>query len=831
MGNMNMKETKEIREIIEAVQKGDLETLQSINNKEAQDNDDESLDLRSIKVDGENLLHMAIKKGNQEVVEYLISKGMSVVEEDVFGYPPLLIAAFYGHTKLFQYLHTKAGCSLTDKDPRENPALLVAAEKGHRELVNYLLKNKLAEISECNKEGYNVLAMACISGNNLLIEDLINHYGLHPNQQKQFLNGANLLMLAAEAGHFDTLKLLIKLGCHQFHETNTLGDTVLMIAARANQFNIVEYLIKNKYSKSNERDSGGCTILLYAAQFGQNDMIDFLIENGYSTFDEKDNQENNALLFAANKGKINTVIHLLKKYKLDPKSANCLGNTMIHMAATANQVAMFDYLLKNNLATLNDKTKHGLNAAYAAAYCGSISILNYLYEKEGLSIFELDENGDHLLGIATERGHLEAIKFLIKCGAYVDLKNKKGLTAVKIAWNRPHHCMGREKVIRVLEAARRMVYGELGAERDNSTDDSDGDNTTDSQVKVLGDALNARRAADGNTGLHFAIQKGDEAAVKMLLDRAARLDIPNKKGETAWDLAVKCDNTDIKLMMGIRMIFELSGKLLNSKENKEAMQKLLDSVVESTYQFTQDKSLKLKDKRLRILFANVITLPAKPQFRPVEGCNLLLEVSEKYVKDYPIANYRIFELLMGGHVRIQYKPDGKPAAVPVGSVVKDNKFTLKSIDEDLEDETHSDAIETAARLRNQIKYFLLSGCEEIDLINKLIAQYSLGNEESMKGINLFTLKNVELQLLLMDKLREQSIEIARLKNQLAVLNNKVEANPLLPQFKNLSDGKGNDADVSKLSASSPNTSHSNSRNLNASNLNKPKIIFSLCAPK
>jgi len=83
-------------------------------------------------------LHIAAKKGQIEIVEYLVHKGIDVnIKGDIFDASPLRVAAGEGHIEIVKYL-LQSGAELDVSLAKRNP-LFAAIYGGHKEVVEHLV--------------------------------------------------------------------------------------------------------------------------------------------------------------------------------------------------------------------------------------------------------------------------------------------------------------------------------------------------------------------------------------------------------------------------------------------------------------------------------------------------------------------------------------------------------------------------------------------------------------------------------------------------------------------------------------------------------------------
>ena len=113
-----------------AIKRGDINSVKELisNNKEI---------LHTMTPFG-SWLHVAAKKGQIEIVEYLVHKGIDVnIKGDIFDASPLRVAAGEGHVEIVQYL-IQSGAELDVSSAKRNP-LFAAIYGGHKKIVEYLV--------------------------------------------------------------------------------------------------------------------------------------------------------------------------------------------------------------------------------------------------------------------------------------------------------------------------------------------------------------------------------------------------------------------------------------------------------------------------------------------------------------------------------------------------------------------------------------------------------------------------------------------------------------------------------------------------------------------
>ena len=204
------------------------------------------------------------------------------------------------------------------------------------------------------------------------------------------------LMLAAERGHLPTVRLLISLGTN-INETNEFRQPALLYAIRENHVSTVNLLLK----------SGADPNLVMV----DGDFV--LREAATSSIDLK-------------------ICRSLLKSSADPRIANKMGSTALHIAAFHGRADVARLLIRAG-ANVNhrDRLGHGPLTCAISRNHKNVAIL-------------LLENGadprlqPEALGVAAWDGHLQFVEKLIENGWDVHSKSHQGRTPLQHARNRKH---------------------------------------------------------------------------------------------------------------------------------------------------------------------------------------------------------------------------------------------------------------------------------------------------------------------------------------------------------------------------------------------------------
>eukprot|EP00038_Savillea_parva_P005785 m.159972 g.159972 ORF g.159972 m.159972 type:complete len:764 (+) comp11885_c0_seq1:337-2628(+) len=172
----------------------------------------------------------AANGGQLEMAEWLLDHGASLTEADYDGYTSLILAACGGNIDLVRFFIRK-GAVIKERNSNGDTALLLASYCGHRDLVDWLLKNG-STLDEKNETGMGALISAANGGVPDVVELLIQRIaeagpdcadGIESTDE----GGYTPLLLAAQRGHLEVVKLLAQYGANvqavtTLHQNNAI---------------------------------------------------------------------------------------------------------------------------------------------------------------------------------------------------------------------------------------------------------------------------------------------------------------------------------------------------------------------------------------------------------------------------------------------------------------------------------------------------------------------------------------------------------------------------------------------------------------------------------
>ena len=273
---------------------------------------------------GNTALMLAVCEGCVSSVGLLLLKGARVDTINKNGFTPLLLAAFYGHTEVCKLLIEKGSEEREEVfaaakgdarkvsqggrvDARERgfTPLLVAANNGHTDVCELLLEKGKANIEEIDADGNTALILAASEGDGSTVAG-------HPSTVALLLSkgarvdtrakdGFTPLLAAAQFGHTEVCKLLLKMGKANVKETTPDGFTALLTAALGGHTEVCKLLLETGKANIEEKTPLGSTALNIAAMEGNASTVALLLSKG-ARVDTRDRDGFTSLLLAADKG-------------------------------------------------------------------------------------------------------------------------------------------------------------------------------------------------------------------------------------------------------------------------------------------------------------------------------------------------------------------------------------------------------------------------------------------------------------------------------------------------------------------------------------------------
>ncbi len=440
--------------------------------------------------DGRRPIHEAAAHGHDEVVAWLLSKGVMPSSVDGDGRTALHRAAIRGHTDTVALLLDR-GAPLEAVDAQGNTAFLAAVDGGTRETVELLLErgadgshgnaNQTGAIHIAlakyhvslvywlhergiavdlrDSAGRSVLFPAVRTGDRSVVEWLST---MNLPLDEKDSAGLSPIHEATAYGDIETIRFLIEKGVPLDAVDATLTTPVHLAAARGN-LSILRLLLDSGVSLDSCNASGQ-TPLHIAAQSGHEDCVKFLVDRG-AALDAKDHRGSTPLMLVASSGHFDAAAALIRR-GASLEAVNSDGLTALqaasdalhapgayptreeklHLRAYLHAVLLEEFRaaatwgdtehmkgLLNAYPTYCDAATFGRSPAHWAAQYGQTAILELL-RSHGADLLRLSDTAEGYAPIhfAARYGHNDTVSWLIENGTPGDLKSAAGQTAQEV---------------------------------------------------------------------------------------------------------------------------------------------------------------------------------------------------------------------------------------------------------------------------------------------------------------------------------------------------------------------------------------------------------------
>jgi ankyrin repeat protein len=279
------------------------------------------------------------------------------------------------------------------------------------------------------------------------------------------------------------------------------GRTPLSWAAANGHEANVQLLLNTSKVEADSKDNSGRTPLSWAALNGHEAVVQLLLNTSKVKADSKDNSGRTALSCAAVNGHEAVVQLLLNISKVEADSKDNYGRTPLSWAALNGRKAVVQLLLNTSKVEADSKDNSGRTALSRAAANGHEAIVQLLLNISKVEADSKDNSGRTALSWAAANGHEAIVQLLLNTSKVkADSKDYSGRTP--LSWAAAN---GHEAVVQLLLNTSKVEADS----KDNS----------------------------GQTPLSWAAANGRKAVVKLLLDNGANINIEDRSGWTALQLA------------------------------------------------------------------------------------------------------------------------------------------------------------------------------------------------------------------------------------------------------------------------------------------------------
>ncbi|KAK9508267.1 hypothetical protein O3M35_007964 [Rhynocoris fuscipes] len=422
---------------------------------------------------GRTALHLAAMKGFANLCKFLVTDHNAVIDVlTLRKQTPLHLAAAAGQLEVCKLL-LELGASIDATDDQGQKPIHVAAQNNFPEVAQLFLQQQHSLVLACTKDGNTCAHIAAMQGSVRVIEELMKFDRAGVISARNKITEATPLQLAAEGGHADVVKVLVRAGASCTDE-NKAGFTAVHLAAQYGHGAVLE-VMKSTQSLRISSKKLGVTALHVAAYFGQADTVRELLANvpavvksdppqGASLVGELGNESGmTPLHLAAYSGNENVVRLLLNSAGVQVDSATTEnGYNPLHLACFGGHIAVVGLLLSRSADLLQSQDRYGKTGLHIAATHGHYQMVEVLLG-QGAEINATDKNGWTPLHCAARAGCFDVVKLLVESGASPKSETNYGSAPIWFAASEGHndvleYLMTKEHDSYTLMEDRRFVY-------------------------------------------------------------------------------------------------------------------------------------------------------------------------------------------------------------------------------------------------------------------------------------------------------------------------------------------------------------------------------------
>lgn len=370
------------------------------------------------------LLLEAFTRGNDPVVNKLISQGVPPNSEDENGNSMLLIAASKGNLISVQKCLEEYNLYLFKTNNKGENALMKAAENGSPQLCEYLMEKGITVDTQNNK-GETALFYA-LSDNSHTAFDLLMEKGANINHKS--LDGNTLLIKAAILEHSNAMIYLLSLDADVLHENKEGRTAFYFVVLNHKGFLSHENQLQNTFIEAgadiNTKGRNGETILFQQIEKGKFDRVKELVEKGADPNTRNEKGERPAC-------RESQIIQFLINNGADINATDNWDNTYLCEAVKQNDLELAHFLINQGI-DVNKRCYFDEQAIIKAIKGENLAFVQFLTEN-GADLEALGYFKKSVMDYAQETANTEIISYLRSKGAMTkEEKNEQYTVSLKV---------------------------------------------------------------------------------------------------------------------------------------------------------------------------------------------------------------------------------------------------------------------------------------------------------------------------------------------------------------------------------------------------------------
>lgn len=417
---------------------------------------------------GRTALHLAAMNGYSHLVKFLVQDhGAAIDVLTLRKQTPLHLAAGAGQLEVCKLL-LELGASIDATDDQGQKPIHAAAMNNYAEVAQLFLQRHPSLVMACTKDGNTCAHIAAMQGSVRVIEELMKFDRQGVISARNKLTEATPLQLAAEGGHAEVVRALVRAGASCADE-NRAGFTAVHLAAQHGHGQVLEVMRSSQSLRISSKKLG-VTALHVAAYFGQAGKplrVSPLLPSSFFFFFFFQPSPRYRARIAdprARHGQVRPSDRWLPRRRIGQRiwnDASSLGRLFrqrergavaVELGRCAGNVRKKrrseqeeeenetrTCVVKVEAAT----TENGFNPLHLACFGGHITVVGLLLSRSAELLHSSDRYGKTGLHIAATHGHYQMVEVLLGQGAEINATDKNGWT--------PLHCAARAGYLDVVK--------------------------------------------------------------------------------------------------------------------------------------------------------------------------------------------------------------------------------------------------------------------------------------------------------------------------------------------------------------------------------------------
>ncbi|XP_065826321.1 uncharacterized protein [Oscarella lobularis] len=542
--------------------------------------------VRAVDYFGYNALHLALRGGKREAVQYLLSDvfqvkdlpkewvctvfhcacqgglfevaktfvkehGSQILEQrDEFGMTSYLNCVTSGNWELIGWMKSR-GCNVAVRNGWGDTALHLCLMCGDenaflrlfesiaKEIGKTISKGKVSCAEKCleirNDDGETLFLLACKKGLLKAVNFLLE---LNCRWQAKNKWGASGLHVSCEMGHVPVVEVLLNKCEFDLDKTDDKDETALMKGARSGNLTVVQMLMKKKeqwdLGHRNAENESIFTLACNGREPDDDQVAHYFLNCGDANFDG-----DGMLMAACRSGLLSIVEHLFERgYSLNQR--NEAKQSLVHLACEYRQLEVAHFLVEHKV-DLDVVDAEGYTALAYACESGLFSIVKCLVQKGCSLTVKTKHWGQGLLHLCCgESGNLSVAEFLVERGVEIHSTDNDGKTPIMLACQRGNlaiveylHRHGSFSLTVRTKQETALFHLSIGSKYCPWGSP----NVSNYLIGIVSNDYLSKSDSRGNTPLMLACESGLLSTVKCLVARGCSL---TTNGESL--LRIACEN-------------------------------------------------------------------------------------------------------------------------------------------------------------------------------------------------------------------------------------------------------------------------------------------------